>query len=246
VPQYLHCCQSRALDCGLTDYHLHLLHELTAKGVDDAGHGGSLALADEVEIEHALHGSGLQSAGVLSALYPYPLHSVPSGAAVYSLNETSRLRVEESVLWLRAQRSAGRCEALDVVVGGETAVSAPVHTGRAADTIGAVHGGGSHRCVSEGKGWCRGWRDWLDRCVNCELGFSRERALVCVCACVKTGMCVKKADGTAVGARSAGGIRARNFFLGAEGAIAVQTLTAEGGTYGCRNTAGGSTVGCEV
>jgi hypothetical protein len=35
---------------------------LTAECVDDTSDGGLLALADEVEVEHALHSTGLQSA----------------------------------------------------------------------------------------------------------------------------------------------------------------------------------------
>lgn len=38
----------------------HFAHELAAKGIDDARDGWRLALADEVEIEHALHGAGLE------------------------------------------------------------------------------------------------------------------------------------------------------------------------------------------
>jgi len=43
-------------------WHAHFAHELTAECVDDAGDRWRLALADEVEVEHALHGTGLQSA----------------------------------------------------------------------------------------------------------------------------------------------------------------------------------------
>lgn len=48
----------------------HLADELTTEGVDDAGHGGRLALADEVEVEHALHGTGLQSAVAMLVACP--------------------------------------------------------------------------------------------------------------------------------------------------------------------------------
>lgn len=41
---------------------LHFAYELTAEGVNDAGDGGSVSFADEVEIEHALHCSGLKAA----------------------------------------------------------------------------------------------------------------------------------------------------------------------------------------
>lgn len=43
-------------------WHAHFADELTAECVDDTGDRGRLALADEVEVEHALHGTGLQSA----------------------------------------------------------------------------------------------------------------------------------------------------------------------------------------
>lgn len=39
--------------------YLHFADKLAAEGVDDAGHGRSFPLADEVEIQHALDGSGL-------------------------------------------------------------------------------------------------------------------------------------------------------------------------------------------
>lgn len=44
----------------------HLADELTAECVDDASDGRCLALANEVEVEHALDGFGLQTAGILS------------------------------------------------------------------------------------------------------------------------------------------------------------------------------------
>jgi hypothetical protein len=43
-------------------WHAHFAHELAAECVDDAGDGRRLALADEVEVEHALDGTGLQAA----------------------------------------------------------------------------------------------------------------------------------------------------------------------------------------
>ena len=46
---------------GIDDY-VHFADELTAECVDDTGDGGLLALADEVEVEHTLDGTGLQSA----------------------------------------------------------------------------------------------------------------------------------------------------------------------------------------
>ena len=39
----------------------HFADELTPKGVDDTGYGGGGTLADEVEIQHALHSSRLQT-----------------------------------------------------------------------------------------------------------------------------------------------------------------------------------------
>lgn len=39
----------------------HLAHELTSKRVDNARYGGRLALANEVEIKHALHRTWLQT-----------------------------------------------------------------------------------------------------------------------------------------------------------------------------------------
>lgn len=73
---------------------VHLADELSTESVDDARNGGCGALADEVEIEHALDGSWLET-----------------------VHEASRLVVEESVLSTRAQRSAGSNEAADVVIG---------------------------------------------------------------------------------------------------------------------------------
>jgi len=64
---------------GIDDY-VHFADELTAECVDDTGDGGLLALADEVEVEHALDGTGLQSAvhivleprsGILQAWWSY-------------------------------------------------------------------------------------------------------------------------------------------------------------------------------
>ena len=39
----------------------HFAHELATECVDDAGDRGRLALADEVEVEHTLHGARLQA-----------------------------------------------------------------------------------------------------------------------------------------------------------------------------------------
>lgn len=73
---------------------VHLADELTTESVDDTGDRGNLSLADEVKVEHALDGLGLQT-----------------------VDETSRLGVEELVGGGRAQCSAGGREASDVVVG---------------------------------------------------------------------------------------------------------------------------------
>jgi hypothetical protein len=47
---------------GWKSWSLHLADELTAEGVNDTGDGRLLALADEVEVKHALDGLGLHSA----------------------------------------------------------------------------------------------------------------------------------------------------------------------------------------
>jgi hypothetical protein len=61
VPQYLFSSALRIQ--GLcNDLYAHLADELATEGVDDTGYGGGLALADEVEIEHTLHSSRLQTA----------------------------------------------------------------------------------------------------------------------------------------------------------------------------------------
>jgi len=66
---------------------------LTAEGVDDARYRGSRSLANEVEIEHALDGTWLET-----------------------IDEASGLVVEEGVGREGAQRSARSSEAADVVV----------------------------------------------------------------------------------------------------------------------------------
>jgi hypothetical protein len=83
---------------GLAGAPVHLADELAAKGVDNAGDGGGLALADEVEVKHALDGTGLEA-----------------------VDEASGLVVEEGMGGVRAQGAGGRGEAADVVVGGEAA-----------------------------------------------------------------------------------------------------------------------------
>ncbi|KAI6751769.1 hypothetical protein HG531_006465 [Fusarium graminearum] len=73
---------------------VHLADELAAKGVDNTGDRGLGSLADEVEVEHALDGSRLET-----------------------VDEASRLVGEESVVRKGAQRPAGSRESLNVVVG---------------------------------------------------------------------------------------------------------------------------------
>jgi len=73
---------------------VHLAHELTAKSVDNTCNRGSRALANEVEIEHALNGSWLET-----------------------VDEASCFVVEESMFGSRAQRTTGCSESADVVVG---------------------------------------------------------------------------------------------------------------------------------
>jgi hypothetical protein len=82
----------------------HLADELTTESVDDAGDGRSLALADEVKIEHALHGSRLEATvpvvSVSFANFVQLLYwRVDSWS--YLLDEASCLAVEESVLGRR-------------------------------------------------------------------------------------------------------------------------------------------------
>jgi hypothetical protein len=50
-------------------FYSHFANELTAECVNDTRNGRSLALANEVEVEHALHGLGLHAAGGWSASY---------------------------------------------------------------------------------------------------------------------------------------------------------------------------------
>jgi hypothetical protein len=102
---------------------VHLADELTTEGVNDACNGGCLALADEVEIEHALDGSRLQTVDKASCLF-----------------------VEESVLSTRAQRSARSCKAADVVVGREASTRSCAIRRR------PICGGRRHRedCEEEG------------------------------------------------------------------------------------------------
>ena len=95
---------------------VHLADELSTEGVDNACNGGSLAFADEVEVEHALDGPRLET-----------------------VNKASCLVVEESVLSTRAQRPAGSCKAADVVVGREAS------TGSCAIGSRPICGGRRHR-----------------------------------------------------------------------------------------------------
>lgn len=125
---------------------LHLADELTAESVDDTGDRRLLALADEVEVKHALDGLGLHSAVetvslVLVVLLVAKLELCSRAASPEGniLDETSCLGVEELVVGLRSECSAGRGEAGDVVVGrGGLAVG---HSKR-----------GHYCCVCEGEG----------------------------------------------------------------------------------------------
>ena len=47
---------------------VHFAHELTTESVNNTSDGGSGALADEVEVEHALNSSGLQAVDEASRL----------------------------------------------------------------------------------------------------------------------------------------------------------------------------------
>jgi len=75
---------------GLGGSPVHFADKLAAKGVDDAGDGGGLALADEVEVEHALDSARLHAA------VPIVRPNVEMPGRVI-LDEASRLLVEESV-----------------------------------------------------------------------------------------------------------------------------------------------------
>ena len=106
---------------------VHLAHELSSECVDDAGNRGGFALADEVEVEHALYGTGLKATvgkkknwlAMLFLLFSKAQTKIPKR---YLLDEASCLGVEEGVCSWRAQRSAGSLEAADVVVGREVGV----------------------------------------------------------------------------------------------------------------------------
>ena len=115
VPQYLMEGQWAVSGCfcWLKDWRLHLADELTTEGIDDTGDGRLLALADEVEVKHALDGLGLHSAVAIVSMFL----AVLSRCEGDILDETSCLGVEELVVGLRSECSAGRGEACDVVVG---------------------------------------------------------------------------------------------------------------------------------
>lgn len=95
----------------------HFAHELATECVDDAGDGGRLALADEVEVEHALHGAGLQAA--VGAVRACPALYSTSGGQIL-LDEASCLGVEERVGGGGAQWPTGSCETTNVVICRET------------------------------------------------------------------------------------------------------------------------------
>jgi hypothetical protein len=96
--------------------HVHFADELTTECVDDTGDRGLLALADEVEVEHTLDGTGLQTA-VRTLLELGPLRVYSCGVGL--LDEASCLGVEERVRGGRAHGPAGSSKTADVVVGGE-------------------------------------------------------------------------------------------------------------------------------
>lgn len=86
---------------GLAGAPVHLANKLTAKSIDNTSNRRGLALADEVKVQHALDGTGLET-----------------------IDKASGLVVEESVLRKRAQRSAGSSETLNMVIGREQALGA--------------------------------------------------------------------------------------------------------------------------
>lgn len=96
----LHGLLSRLVDGqqSLAGTPVHLANELATECVDDTGNRGLGALADEVKVQHALNGSGLET-----------------------VDKASSLVGEKSVLGERAQWPARSRETLDVVVGREAA-----------------------------------------------------------------------------------------------------------------------------
>ena len=103
---------------GLAGAPVHLADELATEGVDDTGHRGGGTLANEVKVEHALHGSGLHATAELVNIRC----CTAGGAVEYSLYEASCLVVEKGVVKGR-EGTAGRVEAGDVVVGRLDAVA---------------------------------------------------------------------------------------------------------------------------
>ena len=106
---------------GLAGTPVHLANELATEGVDDTGDGGSGALADEVKVEHALHGSGLHATIAGQFFCSISLARFRASRADL-LYEASCLVVEESVVCGR-ENTAGRGEAGNVVVGRLIAVA---------------------------------------------------------------------------------------------------------------------------
>jgi hypothetical protein len=90
----------------------HFADELTAEGVDDTSNGGGATLADEVEVEHTLHGTGLHTTVFWSMEC-----AILNDERGNSLDEASCLVVEQGVLGDRAEEARRRVEAGDVVVG---------------------------------------------------------------------------------------------------------------------------------
>ncbi len=91
-----HCLLNRLVDWeeSFGSSPVHLGHELTTEGVDDTSNGWGGTLADEVEIQHSLDSSWLET-----------------------IDETSGLVVEESSLRVWTQRSAWSRKTTDVVIG---------------------------------------------------------------------------------------------------------------------------------
>lgn len=149
---------------GLAGTPVHLADELATEGVDDTGDGGGGTLADEVKVEHALHGSGLHAAGkrvssVLSVHCVWRfLPSDPGGSSASSqgvdlLYEASCLVVEKGVLE-GSEDTARRGKTGDVVVGRLSAVvgcSSHVKRGSRHD-----------ESVNRRKGVREGVVDWVD------------------------------------------------------------------------------------
>lgn len=105
---------------GLAGTPVHLADELTTEGVNNTRYGRSGALADEIEVEHALHGSGLHTTDLLLVSHVEVGEESPESHDL--LHEASCLVVEKAVLGGR-EDTARRGETGDVVVGRLDAVA---------------------------------------------------------------------------------------------------------------------------